>query len=342
MKLNKRLLALLMAGAMTAGMLTGCGTGSGEQTPPAADPGAAGTGDATAAKDSYKIGICQIQQHPALDAATQGFQDKLTELLGDKVSFDVANASGDSATCGTIINGFVSSNVDLILANATPVLQASASGTDTIPILGTSVSDYGTALDIADWTGTTGRNISGTSDLAPLDQQAAMVKEWFPDAKNIGLLYCSGEPNSAYQVGVIKGALEALGYTCKEYSFADSNDIASVTTKATGEVDVIYVPTDNSAASNTEIIKNIVVPAGIPVIAGEEGIAKGCGVATLSISYYELGQVTGQMAYDVMVDGKDISTMEVQFAPTTTKKYNPEVCTALGLTAPEGYEAIAE
>lgn len=341
--MKKKLLALLMAGAMMAGAMTGCG---GDTTPPAADAETPSTGTVqTPSADPnkvYNIGICQLVQHPALDAATQGFQDKLTELFGgaDKVKFDNQNASGDSPTCSTIINGFVSSNVDLILANATAPLQAAASGTDSIPVLGTSISHYGTALDMTDWTGSTGRNISGTSDLAPLDQQAAMVKEWFPDAKTIGLLYCSAEPNSAYQIGVIKPELEKLGYATKEYSFADSNDLASIVSKAVGEVDAIYVPTDNTAASNTEIIKNIVVPAKIPVVAGEEGIAKGCGVATLSISYYELGEVTAQMAYDVLANGKDISTMEIQFAPTTTKKYNAEICEALGLTAPEGYVAI--
>lgn len=331
--MKKKLLALLMASAMMAGTMTGCG---GTSTDAVASDST--QGDTT--NKTYNIGICQLVQHPALDAATQGFTEKLTELLGDQVTFDLQNASGDSATCSTIIGGFVSANTDLIVANATAPLQAAASGTATIPILGTSISDYGTALDISDWTGTTGRNISGTSDLAPLDQQAAMVKEWFPDAKTIGLLYCSAEPNSYYQISVIQPELEKLGYTVNSYGFADSNDLASIVTKAVGEVNAIYIPTDNTAASNAEIIKNIVVPAKIPVIAGEEGIAKGCGVATLSISYYEIGQVTAEMAYDVLVNGSDIVTMPVKFAPTTTKKYNAEICQALGLTPPEGYTAI--
>jgi putative ABC transport system substrate-binding protein len=290
----------------------------------------------------YKIGICQLVQHVALDAATEGFQAALTEKLGDNVEFDLQNGQGDTATCSTIVNAFVSNDVDLIMANATPALQAASSATIDIPILGTSITEYGTALDIADFDGVTGRNISGTSDLAPLDGQAAMVAEWFPDATNVGVLYCSAEANSAYQVNVIKAELEALGYTVSEYSFVDSNDIATVTTKAAQESDVIYIPTDNTAANNTSIIDNICRPEGVPIIAGEAGICAGCGVATLSISYYDIGYATGLMAYEILVNGADISTMPIEYAPQFTKLYNAEICEALGLTVPEGYEAISE
>lgn len=292
------------------------------------------------AKDTYKIGICQVMQHPALDEATRGFQEALTEKLGDKVSFDLQNAQGDTVNCATIANQFVSAKVDLILANATASLQSAAAATADIPILGTSVTDYATALDIDNWTGQTGRNISGTADLAPLDEQAAMIQELFPDAKNIGLLYCSAEPNSQYQVDIMKGHLEGMGYTCTYYSFVDSNDIASVVTNAASNSDVIYVPTDNTAASNTEVINNICLPAKVPVIAGEEGICKGCGVATLSISYYDIGYITGEMAYEILVNGTDVKTMDVRYAPNVVKKYNAANCEALGITIPEGYEAI--
>ena len=219
--------------------------------------------------DVYTVGICQLVQHDALDAATKGFKDALVEELGeDKVKFDEQNAQGDANTCSTIINGFVSSDVDLILANATPALQAAAAGTDTIPILGTSVTTYGVALEIDDFSGTVGGNISGTSDLAPLDGQADMLKELFPDAKKVGLLYCSAEANSQYQVDTVKGYLEELGLTCEYYAFSDSNDLSAVCTSAAENSDVIYVPTDNTVASNTEIIKNICMPAKFPVIAG--------------------------------------------------------------------------
>ena len=293
--------------------------------------------------DKYTIGICQLVQHEALDAATQGFKDEVTKELGeDAVTFDEQNAQGDSNTCSTIINSFVSNNVDLILANATPALQAAAAGTSDIPILGTSVTEYGVALGLDDFDGTVGGNISGTADLAPLDQQAAMLNELFPDAKNVGLLYCSAEANSQYQVDTVKAELEKLGYTCEYYAFSDSNDLSSVATTATDASDVIYVPTDNTVASNTEIINNICLPAKVPVITGEEGICSGCGVATLSISYYDLGVTTGKMAVKILKDGEDISTMPIEYAPNFTKEYNKDICEELGIEVPDDYVAIGE
>ena len=297
-------------------------------------------GSAVQAEETYTIGICQLVQHVALDAATQGFKDALTEKLGDAVTFDEQNAQGDSNTCSTIVNSFVSNEVDLILANATPALQSAAAATNEIPILGTSVTEYGVALEIEDFDGTVGGNISGTSDLAPLDQQAAMLNELFPDAENVGLLYCSAEANSQYQVDTVKAALEELGYTCELYAFSDSNDLSAVTTTAAADCDVIYVPTDNTVASNTEIINNICLPAEVPVIAGEEGICSGCGVATLSISYYDLGYATGEMAARILADGEDISTMAIEYAPQFTKKYNADLCEALGVEIPDDYVAI--
>lgn len=284
----KKAVSLMMAAAMTMG-LAACGsTASTDTAASAADTAssteaAASTADSTAAADGkvYNIGICQLVQHEALDAATQGFKDALVEKLGEgSVKFDEQNASGDSANCATIVNGFVSNGVDLILANATAPLQAAAQATADIPVLGTSITDYATALDISDWTGTVGNNISGTSDLAPLDQQAAMIQELFPDAKSVGLLYCSAEPNSVYQCDVIEGYLNEEGYTVARYAFTDTNDVTSVAQTAADNSDVIYIPTDNTAASNTEAIANVVIPAKVPVVAGEEGICSGCGVAT--------------------------------------------------------------
>ena len=322
----KKLIAMILAAVMLLSM-TACGA---SQT------------DAPAAEGTvYNVGIIQLVTHDALDAATQGFQDALKEELGEgNVVFDLQNAAGDSNTCATIVNSFVSNEVDLIMANATPALQAAAAATADIPILGTSVTEYGVAMEIADFSGTVGGNVSGTSDLAPLDKQAEMVKEWFPDAKNVGLLYCSAEPNSQYQVDTIKSMLEAMGYTCEYYAFSDTNDMSAVTETAAANSDVIYVPTDNTVASGTGIIDGICQGAGVPIIAGEEGICSGCGVATLSISYYDLGVATGKMAAKVLKGEADISTMPIEYAATSTPKYNPAICEALGLTAPEGYAAI--
>lgn len=292
------------------------------------------------AQETYSVGVSQLVQHVALDAATQGFQDALVEKLGDAVSIDVQNASGDSNTCSTIVNTFISNDVDLIMANATPALQAAVAATGDIPILGTSVTDYGTALDIDDWKGYTGMNVSGTSDLAPLKEQAEMLNELFPEAKKVGLLYCSAEPNSKYQVEVIKDYLEELGYETTEFTFADSNDVASVTQNAADNSDVLYIPTDNTAASCTEAIRNVLEPAGVPAVVGEEGIAAGCGVAALTIDYYDLGYETGLMAYEILANGADVSTMEVRFAPKVEKKYNAELCEVFGVEVPEDYVAI--
>ena len=263
----KKIFAVMMAAAMTMS-LAACGSsGSGSSDSKDAD--------ASSSSDSgkvYKIGILQQLEHAALDQATQGFEDACTEKFGEgNVTFDLQNGQGEQANCATIANNFVADNVDLILANATTALQCSAAATSEIPILGTSVTDYATALDIADWTGTTGMNISGTSDLAPIDQQEAMLKELVPDAKTVGLLYCSAEPNSAYQAKLFAEALDKDGIAYKEYTAADSNEIQSVVTSAVSECDALYIPTDNTMAANTEIINNICLPAKVPVIAGEEG-----------------------------------------------------------------------
>ncbi len=320
----KKVIALLTAAMLLVGM-TACGGNTG------ADDG------------KYVVGVCQLAAHDALDAATQGFVETLKAELGEEnVQIDVKNAAGDSATCSNIVNTFVSNEVDLIMANATPALQAAVAATSMIPVLGTSVTEYGVALGIEEFDGLVGGNVSGTSDLAPLDQQAAMVKEWFPDAKNVGLLYCSAEANSLYQVTTVAGYLEEMGYTCTQYPFADSNDLQAITQQAADASDVIYIPTDNTAASNTGIIKDICVPAGVPVIAGEANICAGCGVATLSINYKDLGVKTAQMAAKILKGEADISQMQIAYADVFTPQYNADICNALGLTPPENYTAIGE
>ena len=289
----------------------------------------------------YKVGIVQLVEHPALDAATEGFKQALIDELGeDAVEFEFQNGQNDPNTCSTIVNQFVSNKVDLIMANATPALQAAAAATADIPILGTSVTEYGVALELKNFNGTVGGNISGTSDLAPLDKQAAMITEWFPDAKKVGLIYCSKEANSQYQVDVVKAELENKGLTATLYPFTDSNDLAQICTTAADNCDVIYVPTDNTVAENTGIIDNVCAPKKVPVIAGEEGICKGCGVATLSISYYDLGYATGKMAAKILTGEADISTMPIGYAETQTPKYNKQICDALGITPLAGYEEI--
>ena len=297
----KKTAAIILSLCLAAGMLT----------------------SAFAEDKTYKIGVLQFIQHAALDAATQGFKDALTEKLGDRVTFVEQNASGEVSNCAIIATSLVAERCDLYLGNATPALQALANAT------------------FDGWTGVTGFNVSGTSDLAPLDRQAEMVLELFPDAKTVGLLYCSAEANSVYQVNAVRSCLEERGIACTDYSFADSNDLASVAQMAT-ECDVIYIPTDNTCASYVETIANVVIPAGTPVITGEEGICAGCGVATLSISYYDLGYATGLMAYDILVGGADVTKLAIAYAPEVTRKYNPAIVEALGIVIPEDYVAIGQ
>ena len=315
----KKVLAVLIALCMIFG-LAACGKKEESKT-----------------KDSWTIGICQLVQHPALDKATQGFIDAVKAELGDKVEFLEQNGSGEPANCTTIVNDFVSRGVDLIMANATPALQAAAAATDTIPILGTAVTHYAPALGITDWTGTVGNNISGTSDLASLEEQAKMVKEWFPDAQKVAILFCSSEANSIFQAQEVAGYLSDMGIESREFTFTDTNDVASVTLAACQYADVIYIPTDNIAAANTEAIANVVFTEKVPVIAGESGICSGCGVATLSIDYYDLGVATGKMAVKILKEGADISTMAIENAANPTKYYNKAACETLGITPLEGY-----
>ena len=334
---TKRIISLVASLALVLSLsvgLTGCGNKTAQDD---SDQDASTDGEGT----KYTVGICQLVQHDALDAATQGFIDALNEALPGEVEFQTKNASGDSANCSTIVNGFVSDGVDLIMANATPALTAAAAATSDIPILGTSITAYGVALDIDDFNGTVGGNISGTSDLADLEAQANMITEWFPDAKKVGLLFCSAEPNSRYQIEEVAKYLSAKGIETQEFAFTDTNDVASVTQSAADYADVVYIPTDNTAASNTEAIANVLVPAGVPAICGEEGICKGCGVATLSISYYDLGVTTGKMAAKILTGEADISEMPIEFTEATPK-YNASMCETLGITPLDGYTAIEE
>ena len=287
--------------------------------------------------EQYTVGICQLVKHDALDAATQGFKDALTEEFGDSVKFLEQNAQGEATACTTIVNDFVTKKVDLIMANATPALQAAADSTQDIPVLGTSITEYSVALGLDNFNGTVGTNISGTSDLAPLSEQAAMLVELFPEAKKVGMLFCSAEANSRYQVDVVTSELSAKGITCTEYSFSDSNDVAAVATACAAASDVIYIPTDNTAASCASTIDGAI--GDTPVIAGEEGICSGCGVATLSISYYDLGVKTGEMAIAILKGESKVSEMPIEYA-NATKKYNADKCGALGITVPSDYVAI--
>ena len=322
----KKILAALLA-TMLVLSLAACGATT--QTPAAADDG------------KYTIGVCQLIAHPALDAATEGFVDAVNEALGEEnVTWDIQEAAGEASNCTTIVNGFVASKVDLFMANATPAVAAAYNATETIPILGTSVTEYGVALGLDNFSGTVGANVSGTSDLADLALQAEMILEWVPTAQKVALLYCKAEANSQYQVDEVKRMLEEKGLECQLFGFADTSDMMAVTQEAVAFADVMYLPTDNTVANNATAIRSIAVPAGIPIIAGEAGICVNCGVATMSIDYYDLGYETGKMAVEILRDGADITQMPIRYAPEVTYQYNEEICAELGITPLEGYAKL--
>lgn len=291
----------------------------------------------------YKVGVIQLIQHDALDAATKGFVDTLKAEFGDEVYIDEQVASGDANVCLTSANNFVADEYDLIMANATAALQAAAHATDEIPVLGTSITEYGTALAIDNFDGVVGTNVSGTSDLAPLTDQAQIILDLFPEAKTVGIMYCSSEPNSLYQVKVVEEYLKGKGVAVERFSFAESNEIDAVAKAACDVVDVLYIPTDNSCASNGKVIANAANEKHIPIITGEKDTLIKCqGVATLSIDYYALGEVTGEMAIRILKGEEKVSEMAIEYDANPVKMYSPSKAKEFNLEIPSDYVAVEE
>ncbi len=326
MKKMMKLTAMMLTAAM---VMTGCGGGD------SADNNAPGG-------DAYRVGIVQQMEHAALDAATQGFQDKLTELLGeDGVEFDYKNAQGEQTNCTTIATKFVADGCDLIMANATTALQSAYAATADIPIVGTSVTDYVTA-GVVDSNEAPGRNVTGVSDLSSIDAQIDVLLQFCPEDAKVAVVYCSAEPNSIYQAGLAEEYLKSLNRDYAVYTVADSNEIQAVLTNAVGECGAVYIPTDNTMANNMEIVKNVTVPAGVPSFGGAEQMCAEGALATLSISYYDLGVKAGEMAYEILVNGADPAEMPIAFVSEgITPKYNPAIAEALGVTVPEGMTPVA-
>lgn len=294
-------------------------------------------------KEGYKIGILQQLEHQALDAATEGFKQALIDLLGEEnVDFDYQNAQNEPTNCASIATKFVNDkDIDLIMANATTALQSAAAATSEIPIVGTSITDYVSA-GVVDSNDVPGRNVTGASDLAPIDQQIDLLIKLCPEAKTVGIIYTSSEANSVFQAEKAEEIMKEKNLDVKVYTVSDSNNIQAVVTTAVGEVDVIYIPTDNNMADNMEIVKNITVPAKLPVIAGEENMCSKGGLATLSISYYSLGYSAGKMAYEILVNGADPAEMPIQYAEEVTLKYNKEVAELIEWEIPSDMVAIEE
>ncbi len=317
----KKVLSLILVLVLSIGACVGC---SGTAAPSIV---------IDADKENYVVGICQLVSHESLDQATLGFKEALTQALSDEgrtVTFKEQNGQGDSNTCVTIVNSFVADKVDLILGNATAALQAAYNATQTIPVLGTSITEYGVALEIENFNGTVGNNVSGTSDLAPLNEQAQMMIDVLnlEAGATVGILYCSAEANSKYQYDAVKAYLEDRRMTVNEYKFSESTELQGITTKAAGECDALYIPTDNTVASNDEIVRNVCSAAKVPVFTGYESDI--C-FATLAISYYNIGAETGKMAAEILLGKSDITQMAIRYDAAPVKKYNADICAELGI-----------
>ena len=284
----------------------------------------------------FQIGIVQMAEHPALDEATRGFKEFLTEKLGDKVQFNVQNAQGEQTNCTTIVNQFVSSKVDLIMANATNAVKAAREATSDIPIVGTSVTDYVSSGLVAS-NEAPGANVTGASDMNPVTVQVDLMKTLCPEVKTVGIVINSGEENSAIQAEEAKTAFEAEGFAVKIYSVADTNEIQTVVTAACNEVDAFYEPTDNLIAANVPTMSNITTATGKPVICGEGGMCESGFLATYAISYYELGRAAGEQAYNILVNGADPATTPIFFFDVSNLSLviNEENAAELGITIPE-------
>ena len=338
MKKTKKILSLILAGAMMMS-LTACGGKTEESkssstettTAQATTEGAATTGEKTADGKQYKIGVLQLVQHTALDAANKGFIKALDDAGLNYVA-DQQNAAGDQSTCQTIASKLVNDGSDLILSIATPAAQAVAGTTSDIPVLVTAVTDPA-ASDLVASNDAPGGNVSGTSDLTPVKEQIALLKKILPEAKTVGILYASSESNSEIQAKMAREAIEAEGMTAVDYTVSSSNEIQTVVTSMVGKVDAIYAPTDNTIAAGMTTVAMVANENGLPTICGEEGMVKAGGLATYGIDYFELGYLTGQQAVKILKDGDDISKMPIEYLPADKCKLsvNEETAKALGI-----------
>lgn len=320
----KKFLSMLTMAALSLSMLVGCG------------------GDSAAPKDSVDIGIIQYTSHPALDASREGFISKLAELgytEGTNCTFDIQNAQADQSNLKTISQKFVSDGKDLILAIATPAAQSIAAETKDIPILVTAVTDPAQS-ELCESNEVPNTNVSGTSDLTPVKEQIELLKKILPDAKKIGIMYCSGEQNSVFQANLAKEAAAENGLETEELTVSNTNDVAEVTSSALGKYDALYIPTDNILASSMPLVSSITNPAGLPVIVGEQGMVEGGGLASVAISYTDIGEITGQMAADIL-GGADIKTMPIQYAENPELIINETAAAELGITIPDDIKAGA-
>lgn len=348
MNKTMKICALLIAGMM---LFTACTPSDGGNVSSETETAAQGTGneaqtdvqaqpaetqeEATAAPEekTYKIGVIQLVEHESLDAACKGFTDKLDEL-GIKYELDFQNAQNDQSNLKTISQRFVANEVDLILAIATPAAQAIANETKDIPILCTAITDY-VAASLVESNEVPGANVSGTTDMSPIAEQIALIKTLVPSVQTVGLMYSSNEQNSIVQIDIAKQALDDLGLSYVESTVTSVNDIQQAVQALEGKVQAIYIPTDNTLAAAMPTVAGVATPAKIPVVTGATGMVFAGGTATVGLNYYNLGAQTGEMAYRLLVEGEDISTMPVEKLEKFDFAYNEENVETLGISLPE-------
>jgi len=324
MKNTKKLISLILSAALGITLLTGCGQPAGAQQ---------------SGEPSYTIGVINYVEHPALEAAFNGFVDALSArgfVDGDNINISYENAQADMSTLSTIADRLVSRNPDLVLSITTLATQTIAGKTDTIPILGTAVTSYIVA-GVIDSNEAPGGNVSGTSDMNPVGAQIGLIAELVSGVQTIGLIYNSSEANSVLQVGIAKDAIEALGLQWHETTVTNSGDVLQAMQSLVGRVDAIYIPTDNTMASSMAAVHSVAMESGIPVICGERNMVLEGGLATMGIDYYELGYKTGIMAIEVL-RGANPGDMPIQFADNSDViTINGLVADEIGFTVPEKF-----
>lgn len=332
----KKLAALLMALILCLSMY-GCAK------TPAAEPTQAPT-EAPASQDMPKVGVIQLVTHVALDSARDGFVKALEEngyVNGENIVIDLQNGQADSSNLATIADQFVANEMDLVLAIGTGAAQTMAGKTESIPILGTAITDYEVAKLVKS-NEEPGYNVSGTSDMNPVSDQIAMLLELVPTAEKIGVIYTSSEDNSILQAQMAKEAIEAAGKTYVEVTVTNSNDVQQGMQELCGKCDAIYIPTDNVLASSMPIVYGTAVEAKKVIVTGESGMCMAGGTATLGIDYFKLGYQTGLMAVEVLKNGANVSTMPIQMATGFDYCVNATMVKEMGIEIPEKYQSYMQ
>ncbi len=300
--MKKKLVALLLTGIMSMSLLAGCGNTTTNTTP-----------NNDSKDKTYEIGVLQLTQHAALDAANEGFVAALDDS-GIKYKIDPQNASNDQTTCVTIAEKFVNDKKDLIYTIATPAAQAVAGATSNIPIVGSAITDYVEA-GLVDSNDAPGGNVTGSSDMNPIDQQLDLLLQLVPDAKTVGVFYSADEDNSTLQAELFTEKAEAKNLTVEKFTISNSNEIQTVVQSMEGKIDACWIPTDNKLAAGMATVAMIANEIKLPVIPGESNMVAEGGLATYGLDYYQLGYLAGEMAVDILVNGKDPASMPIQFLP---------------------------